>query len=513
MSKPRKTAADYMVIALSPVLIMALVGSLNFFLIEVFYRGKMIGTVCWVMFWFVIGIVLVSRIAIEKSTEHAAFYGLGLAAATWLYLVRTQPAYLLGIVLLAVVWFCAHKLVWDCTLIDEDQDSSGQGLLQEAVAKPKQKSARKGSGPHTPGRWVVYFSLAALPLFGVGQVLLPGDAIGARRRGLAFLALYLAAALGLLVTTSFLGLRRYLRQRYLKMPPTIAAAWLKFGVGVACIVLIAAVFLPRPGATEAWAALTYQIDYQLRRASQYAAAENSPGQGEGRAGNEPGGKQGIAPKTNPEPGGKKKIGQEEGGVGKNPTKTSPASKTPSLQIGNIHDFLRTAIELAAAIFVGGWIIRHRYMLLEMAKSLSAALAQFFRKLLDLTPSGKSAKKTEVVPARAKFSSFVEYKNPFFSGKDYVWPPEQIVLYSYEAVQVWAKEQGMEARPEETAREFCGRLSGRLVELDSQLNHLAALYAHAAYGTKLPPNSDLEPIRDLWRGLTTHTAHMREALSH
>ena len=81
MAKPQKTAADYMIIALSPALIMMLVGSLCFFLIDVFYRGKMIGAVCWVMFWFVIGIVLVSRIAIEKSTEHAALYGLGLALA------------------------------------------------------------------------------------------------------------------------------------------------------------------------------------------------------------------------------------------------------------------------------------------------------------------------------------------------------------------------------------------------------------------------------------------------
>ena len=134
MGKPQKTVADYMVIALSPVLIMALVGSLCFFLIEVFYRGKMLGGVCWVMFWFIIGIVLVSRIAIENSTEHAAMYGFGLALATWIYMMRTQPSPLLAILLLAIVWFCAHKLVWDCTLIDDDQDSSGQGLLQKTAA-------------------------------------------------------------------------------------------------------------------------------------------------------------------------------------------------------------------------------------------------------------------------------------------------------------------------------------------------------------------------------------------
>jgi hypothetical protein len=527
MSKPRKTVADYMVIALSPVLIMALVGSLCFFLVEVFYRGQMIRGVCWVMFWFIIGIVLVSRIAIEKSTEHAIIYGLGLAVATWLYMMRTQPSYLLGILLLALVWFCAHKLVWDCTLIDEDQDSSGQGLLQKAAA-PQQKPGwlMKPSGgdpddrqvvptgsnvvgtrcrasaatvkrnrvvvsaPHSPGRWVVYFSLAALPLFGVGQMLLPGDAVAARRTGFIFLALYLAAALGLLVTTSFLGLRRYLRQRYLKMPPAIAVAWLKFGVGVACMVLIGAVFLPRPGANEAWAALRYQIDYQLRRASEYAAPGNPPGQGRGQAGNETGGKQGSAQKSD----------QEQPGETQNSAQPNPAPAVSSAQAGNIYNFLRTAFLIAAVLVIGGWIIVRRLMLLEMARSIIAALAQFFRKLFDLTPSLKPAKKAEPAPARAKFSSFAEYKNPFSAGKDRAWPPEQIILYSYEAVQVWAKGQGMAARPEETAREFCARLSEHHPELDSQLGELARLYAHAAYGTKLPPNCDLEPVRDLWRRL-------------
>ena len=93
MAKPRQTIADYMVIALSPALIIALVGSLCFFLIQVFYHGQLQGSVRWVMFWFVIGSVLVSRIAIEQSTQHALMYGAGLAVATWLWLVRTNPPF------------------------------------------------------------------------------------------------------------------------------------------------------------------------------------------------------------------------------------------------------------------------------------------------------------------------------------------------------------------------------------------------------------------------------------
>jgi len=499
-----------MILALSPALIMALVGSLCFFLIEVFYRGKMMGTVCWVMFWFVIGIVLVARLAIEKSTEHAALYGLGLALATWLYLVRTQPAYLVGIVLLAVVWFCAHKLVWDCTLIDEDQDSSGHGLLQKEPVPPTvktkaaKKSSRKFSKPHSPGKWVIWFSLAALPLFGLGQMLLPAGDVAARRMGFLLLAGYLAAALGLLLTTSFLGLRRYLRHRYLKMPPSIALAWLKLGVGVVLIALVGAAFLPRPGAQQAWAALSYQIDYQLRRASQYASRNNAPGQGQGQSGNSSGGNQGSAQQPDPQQGSQQKQngGQPNQSQPPNSPPSASASPAPGGPAGHIYNFLRTVLWVVAIIVVGWWLFPRRHLLSGLLRSVIFAIKDFFRRLLDLMPTPKPVKRVEdASPVRAaRFGRFADYKNPFYSGKDYAWPPEQIIFYSYEAVRVWATEHGVAPRPEETAREFCDRLGAQYAEFASRFESLAQLYAHAAYAAKLPPNADLEPIRELWRDL-------------
>ena len=325
--KPTKTPADYMVIGISPVLIMLLVGSLSFFLVQVFYRGEAVGSVRWVVFWFVMAVVLVSRIGIEQGTGHAAVYGLALAGATWIYLVQIHPAYLVGVILLGTVWWCTHKLTWDCTVIDDDEDASGSGLLQTAgkkqEAKPDNggsKSAERGlssirSGqenrascelgqlalrqtrtdrkrratlPHPPGLWVVYFSLLALPLFGIGQMLLPGGDAASRRAGFAFLFVYMAAGVGLLLTTSFLGLRRYLRQRHLQMPGLIAFGWLKFGAGVAGLVLAAALLLPRPGVNDTWQTLRYHVDYQLHRASAYAARISPHGTGRGCSGRQNG---------------------------------------------------------------------------------------------------------------------------------------------------------------------------------------------------------------------------------
>jgi hypothetical protein len=95
----------------------------------------------------------------------------------------------------------------------------------------------------------------------------------------------------------------------------------------------------------------------------------------------------------------------------------------------------------------------------------------------------------------------EFKNPFFAGKESARPPAEIILYTYDALQAWTREQGMEPHPEQTAREFCERAGESLPELAAPLRHLSFLYAHAAYGEHLPAECNLEPLKEIWRRLT------------
>jgi hypothetical protein len=277
------TEADYVAIAVSPALVMALVGSLVFFLIEVLYVGNYEGRLNYVFALFVFATVLIARIAIEFGSERAAMFSLPLGILTFLALMRfvQHPgpfSWLINLVLLAVVWWCAHNLTWDCTLIDDNEDASGEGLLgqvgldsmdigegassnaagnelfadggKSAPDKPSWWSRLIGAskGPHTPGLRVLYFSLAALPLFGIGQHWIPPTDVGRRRYAFGLLAVYVAAALCLLVTTSFLGLRRYLRQRRVEMPAPMAATWVSLGAVLILLVMFTAALIPRPGA-------------------------------------------------------------------------------------------------------------------------------------------------------------------------------------------------------------------------------------------------------------------------
>jgi hypothetical protein len=102
---------------------------------------------------------------------------------------------------------------------------------------------RRDKKPHTAGVWVVYFSLAALPLFGLGQALIPVTAGDRRTYVFWLMVIYVGSGLGLLLTTSYLGLRRYLRQRKLSVPVSLTAAWLVMGsLLIATMLLIGALF-------------------------------------------------------------------------------------------------------------------------------------------------------------------------------------------------------------------------------------------------------------------------------
>ena len=327
-----QTLADYVALAISPALLMALVGSLVFFLLEIFYAesGAYKDRLQWILFFFVFGAVLVARMSITESASRAGLYGLVLAVLTWIGMQiyvqypKDSPAasfsWLINLGLVGVVWWCSNRLTRDCTQIDEETEVGGEGLLQASgLEKPRgsaangKKVAETGSPTeekHSPGwfigwweryqrfregrnkprvlgAWVIYFSLGALPLFGLGEALIPAEETGRRQYAFWLMALYVGSGLGLLLTTCFLSLRRYLRQRRLQMPTAMTFAWLTAGGGLIAALLVIGALLPRP--SPEYALIPYQgLGSEKLSASKYASQGGSSGKGEGnRKGEQP----------------------------------------------------------------------------------------------------------------------------------------------------------------------------------------------------------------------------------
>jgi hypothetical protein len=638
-SRPQKTLADYVAIAISPVLIMLLVGSLVFFLLEVTYSGQFEGRLCWILFWFVFASVLISRIAIEQGAEHAAMYGLALAVATALVIFRFVDFVLGALCLLAVVWWCVNKLTWDCTLIDDNEDASGEGLLQvagidengasnegdspplnssthqdpaesehshEAAAGPwwhwfLGNDAKRTSRPHAPGLWVVYFSLAALPLFGVGQLLVPASDGDSRMYGFQLLWIYVAAGMGLLLTTSFLGLRRYLRQRKLKMPAAMAGTWMAMGAVLIGAILLLCVLLPRPHAAYSMTALLNKIESKARQASRIAFLRNDAGEGDGhrvgkgdnddeqplQADGQPapdgkgavegknegeetedaGGQQGEG-KDNGEGKGKGKGegkhegqeqgkgedqdksqdqgndeqedgGKEDGGKGddnKQPGGEGEAEQRDRQQevarqqqapkeqdhqegrqtesnanknqtgLSNVGEWLaKLAKWIVYALIAGGvlfLVVRNWSRLVNAFARLLQDLKNLWNRLFG---SGKVVsalqsdrnEERQAVPPRP----FAAFDNPFVTGAAHRKRPEEVVLYTFNALEAWAYERGRQRRPEQTPLEFARLLEQKVPRLSNDVRQVAQLYARIAYAGRAPSTECLDVLERLWQRMT------------
>jgi hypothetical protein len=83
-------------------------------------------------------------------------------------------------------------------------------------------------------------------MFGIGGRFISLENLESRRWCFWMLVLYVASAMALLLATSFLGLRKYLRQRRLAMPLDMTAMWVGAGSVLIVATIVVASLVPRP---------------------------------------------------------------------------------------------------------------------------------------------------------------------------------------------------------------------------------------------------------------------------
>jgi Domain of unknown function (DUF4129)/Leucine Rich repeat len=282
----RPSTLDGLVAALTPALIIGMISCLVFFLVLVVYQGIFTERLMYILGLYTFAIVLVARIAIEQSRAVAFGYTLLLGAATFFVTMRfvsfppalapLSPFIIAGFLILIGV--LADRITFDCTLIDEAEDGSGVGLLQSlgVLANPETHSktssgsteqadsksqtiVKKKKKSHNPGVWVLYFALMAIPLFGLGQLMIPAADEASRRSAFFCLFGYLFFSLSLLVVTSFLSMRRYLRKRNVAMPPKLSFVWIASGILGMLTMLCLIALIPLPNGSLGLADLPFKI--------------------------------------------------------------------------------------------------------------------------------------------------------------------------------------------------------------------------------------------------------------
>lgn len=585
-----ETITDYLVVAITPALVIFMVSSLVFFTIRCFYDGQFDGRLHFAAGLFVMAAVLISRISIEQGREYASVFAVLLSIVTILSMLKyTDIGLLFVLPLVAFIWWSTDKLTWDCTVIDDDKDASGEGLLQtigggdidenaqehldEEATTDKTKSESKSLWTrwverrrrhHTPGVWVIYFGLAAIPLFGLGQMLLPAHA-----RGVSFLLLciYVASALALLMTTSFLQMRRYLIQRRLPFTDQMASVWLGAGGMMIIALMLFCLLLPRPNTGYSLVDSFSKVGSHERKASRNAIGkdgikdEDTEGQGESED---------EEAETDSEDGQQKSEGAKKGSKSGNNAKTkggkdskpgnstdqeskdehqddqsdeesdsesnkdaeksddsnedsenpdevdedsedqSSRSSSPRNSFQNFPQLPNIPVPpIPKLLYIIGLGIAVCFLLLRYGRVIVAAIQSFisdFAEMLRRLFGGKPRSQVEedddeetatpIEPLRP-FSSF---QDPFAAGTVDRFTPQQLVNYTFEALQAWASERNCGRSEEQTPLEFAAQLAHSNQRVGTSARNLAVLYNQAAYAPGTLGGEAVDHVRNIWRTL-------------
>ncbi len=443
------------------------------------------------------------------------------------------------------------------------------------------------------------FRSLRLPLFGLGQASIPTEKTASRQYTFALACVYVAAALGLLLTTSFLGLRKYLRQRRLEMPATMAGTWLFTGVALIAVVICFTALLPRTNAEYAFSELPSQLTSEKHDSSKISAgkegvrdektssARGDPNQpqdensqqktessgrsksteksdrnqsqngdsksndsksssnSKSQSGKSADSKSGESKssqsksnnssdsKSNASKSDQSKSSDSKSGNSKsadsksdqsatkapkpaeskpksasgstkpqspppNPQSSPPAGTPPApnfpLLAQWIGDLLKYAFYgLLAGLFIW-WLIFHWRALVDWLASLVNGWQNLwgFRRAKEVS--------LEEFRARPNHKHFADFSDPFASGIAGRYPPIELVRYTFEALEAWARDNGLPRQPNQTAHEFAHQIAMNVEPLAGPSRTLADLYSRAAYAPKTLPASTFDDLREFWQRL-------------
>jgi hypothetical protein len=96
-----------------------------------------------------------------------------------------------------------------------------------------------------------------------------------------------------------------------------------------------------------------------------------------------------------------------------------------------------------------------------------------------------------------FASFV---NPFDAGLDHQFSPDDLVVYSFEALEAWGREHDLTRSPHETPTEFVQRVGQARAELRPDATRLVGYFVAIVYGQRGFQAEVLPPLRQFWQAL-------------
>ncbi|GMW00919.1 MAG: hypothetical protein AMXMBFR84_20560 [Candidatus Hydrogenedentota bacterium] len=295
-----RTATDLLVDFFTPLMILLMVWSFLFFLLDVryVYTEDMDFYFRWVAFSFMLGVVALNRLIARDGKDESIMYIIALGGAIAMWTLATTSMYGVGsaargfldrpgialafnMSTVVFLWWVVNRLTHECC-VDSNPEAGDVGIMTGTVRKfqkamqPKEKAGaynpnitmegvdpsewtepekKKPKAPigaterlskRHPGISVFYFSVPVMIVFALGHRVIQHGGPMMLLAGNFYIGVYTVAALSLLMLTALGGLREYFRARRVRLPGGIGAFWLGLGFVMVLMVAAGAFVMPLP---------------------------------------------------------------------------------------------------------------------------------------------------------------------------------------------------------------------------------------------------------------------------
>ena len=180
------------------------------------------------------------------------------------------------------------------------------------------------------------------------------------------------------------------------------------------------------------------------------------------------------------------------------SETSRQSKpwsAPAWLNGLLNHAVRFGILIACVVLA----IKYRKQLGPTFRAFLAELLDIWRRLWNRKPKSVTVpEEAHLSPARPRrHRRFAEYQNPFRNGQAAEWPAEQIIAYTFEALEAWATENRCGRSVDQTPLEFTKQVGQVFKAIARSCRCLAELYGQTAYSSHDVPRAATKPLSQLW----------------
>jgi len=501
---------------------------------------------------FAAAVILIQRLSAIHGKSVARAYAVALGAAITLFALHNAYAYRLPAppllvfaineILFLLLWWVGHSITAACSAdLDKAKVAAESGILSRQRSRLG-RLARKNHGQdahatdeplteaerearwaerlpkHHPGRVILYFSLFAVPAFGLGIYLFDAGDYAVRLRMGALLFLYLWCAFALLFLSSLGQLHAYFEARDVSLPEQVGLTWLAIGFSTVTAVLLIGIFLPQPPSLSGLFVRDRIVSVYRGWESRYGVKDSVGSAGAGGRGGSAAqpsrpldsqtAKQILNERYAPvdqlnDPG----LSAIHRNSGWEPEYRNVVSLVASASesFRETFDFILKVLLVLA--IVCGLIVAYAAIVVFW-RGLSAGLAGLYRVRAMRAGAGKRRRrKKDELDGRLESRQFSKFANPFL-GSSGRRDGHALVCYLWEAMLAFCADRGAPCSSDQTPREFVGSHPAPLEGFEKSARYIANLFVFSEFSDQTVPDSAIPGLKEFWTDLQRHASRAR-----